>query len=579
MDLSNITLIVGLDGPHLKELRRTWPTWRQFKPDILQMPTVVFFDPTQVDPREASFLNEHPLIRWIPWRLEAARNQREKMISGFFHIAAREVSTPWYLKLDTDTVATGPGNWLQDQWFEKDASGKLPVFIAPRWSYTKPRYALDVLDDWADGVPELARFPRLNIGYNSNSRRVRSKRIISWFFLGQTDWTKGLLPWLDPGGRLPVPSHDTFLYYCAARRKERVIRLKMEATGFAHWRSRRIAKTLNTCADEEVKIVPRPLPSEAAPQRKEFDRGVIYYHSGTSCAVRMLVSLASLRKFYSGSVTIISVGPESLPYCRKIGGALGADVVTWEPDIPKGKNSILLGKTCLQLATPYLHSLMIDADTLVRGPVDELLDLVAECDFVVPRMANWSTKGRTIKARIAAWKQWVPDAVEPAIAFGAAVNTGVMAFHKRSSLLHEWIGLAILGRERFIPDEISCQLLLPRHPHRIVDARWNCSCRFGNPTHPDVRIIHYHGRKHCRPGLPFGGELWVAAFEEVLRDNVAGIREWMPSGDRMLKRFLKMRRAPEFPAITTVGPNVHAPLAELAAGSIGYFPAPTIQRV
>ena len=78
-----------------------------------------------------------------------------------------------------------------------------------------------------------------------------------------------------------------------------------------------------------------------------------------------------------------------------------------------------------------------------------------------------------------------------------------------------------------------------RHPHRVLNGRWNRSCKYDDPSAPDTRIIHFHGRKHCRPGLPYHGARWVSEFEALYRDNVADLRQWAPAGDRMLERHMR----------------------------------------
>jgi hypothetical protein len=240
MNLRDITLVLGVDAGHLEELRWAWASWLQFKPEILQMPLLVFYDAEQMTPDQATFLMRHPAIRWVPWAWTGGRNQREKMITGFVHISATEVTTPWYLKLDTDTMATREGPWLEPAWFNPDSHGRLPVFIASKWPYTKPRYAMDLLDDWGDSIPPLSEHPRLNLPYSSESNVIRHQRIISWFFIGNTEWTRAVYRWLGPEKRLPLPSQDTFLFYCAARQRQHYIRKRIGHYGWAHVRFRKL---------------------------------------------------------------------------------------------------------------------------------------------------------------------------------------------------------------------------------------------------------------------------------------------------------------------------------------------------
>lgn len=246
-DLETITLVLGLDAAHLEELRWTWPTWELCKPEVIKMRLIVFYDARHIDPAGVSFLNRHPRIRWIPWEMPDARDQREKMLTGYIHVPARYVETAWYLKLDTDAVATGSGEWLKNDWLEPDSRGRVAVFTSAKWSYSKPRYVIDVLDDWGDRIQGVSRYPRLDIPYSSASVRVKHRRIISWFFLGNTEWTQKVAEWLQPTGRMPWPSQDTFLFYCAKRTRRRMNRERMSKYHWAHtslWKIKGVAANL-----------------------------------------------------------------------------------------------------------------------------------------------------------------------------------------------------------------------------------------------------------------------------------------------------------------------------------------------
>ncbi len=525
MKLEDITLILGADAAHLEELKLVWPGWMRFKPELRAMPCVVFYDAAQVAPEDMAFMSGHPQVRFVPWDLPNAHSQREKMLTGFVHVPAREVQTPWYLKLDTDVVATGPGLWLNPEWFAANEAGELPVLIAPGWKYSKPRYVMDVLDDWADGLPAFAGTRRLDLPYTSESSMVRHPRIISWLFFGRTDWTREVAALCGPDGRMPVPSQDTFMSYCAVRMGLHHVRAKMSPFGWKHQRPRR----------RRIRAERR---GAIRPGGGNW-RGVIYYNSGTSCAARLLVSLASLREHYKGPVTLLSEGEASHPLCEKIGGALDAEVVRWESGVKPGKNAPFLAKTRLHLGTPYQTTVALDSDTLVVGPIDELFVLAERGMFCVAQLGKWRTQGRIIQARLRKWADILPDDLDAASQFGPAINTGVMAFCKGASIFKEWHDVAEQGREHFIPDEVSCQMMLHRHKHRILDGRWNRSCRHDDPDLPETRIIHYHGRKHCRPGLPFHSDKWVAAYDEVMRKNLADLSEWAPAGDRQLARHVK----------------------------------------
>jgi len=521
--------VLGVDRRHCEELRWVWPTWMRFKPELREMPAVVFHDVTQVRADTLSFLREHPNVRLVPWELPNAWNQRERMLTGFVQVPAREVTTPWYLKLDTDVIATGPGEWIKPEWFEPDAAGETPVFISSKWGYTKPRYVMDLLDDWGDNIPLLAGKPRLNLPYSSKDKRLKHRRIISWLFFGRTDWTREIAALTPADGRLPYPSQDSFLFYCAARLGKRHVRVGMADYQWAHKRLRQIKQIATTLGAS---------PAASASARKQ-ERGVIYYNIGTSCCMRLLVSLASLRRHYSGPVTILSEGVESHRLCEKIAKATNADLKEWNCGVEPGANTHYLAKTRYHLGTPFEITVALDSDTLITGSLDELFDITFASSFCVARFADWKSSGNTIAKRIRAWTTVAPSDIEPALQFGPAINAGVIAFRHDATLLVEWHPFALRGRDFFIPDEVSCQILLHRHPHRVLDSKWNRSCKYDDPGAADTRIIHYHGRKHCRPGLPYSGARWVAEFDALVRENTAEVRQWMPAGDRMLRRHLR----------------------------------------
>lgn len=240
MNLGEITLVLGLDAAHLEELRWTWPTWMRFKPELREMPALVFYDPAQIVPERVSFIREHPNVRWVPWEMPGARDQREKMLTGFVQVPAREVLTPWYLKLDTDAVATGPGPWIKEEWFLPGRRGRVATMVSSKWTYSKPHDVILRLDEWAKGVRQLRRYPALNLIGSPESNRVRHRRIISWIFFCQTAWTRQVAGWLAADGRLPHPSQDTFLFYCAKRMRRRIIRERMSAYHWQHTRLPRI---------------------------------------------------------------------------------------------------------------------------------------------------------------------------------------------------------------------------------------------------------------------------------------------------------------------------------------------------
>lgn len=270
--------------------------------------------------------------------------------------------------------------------------------------------------------------------------------------------------------------------------------------------------------------------------------GVIYFNTGTSCVARLAVSLSSLRQHYTGNVSILSIGDASHSICNTLAGVFDASLIEWQCNVAPGKNFNFLSKTCFHESSPYDLTVSIDSDTLILGPLDDLFQMAKSKEFCIAQFSNWTTSGKVYSKRIRQWAPIAEDKVIPALRFGPAINTGVMAFKKSASIFQKWGQLAERGRNFFIPDEVSCQLLLPEHAHAVISSDWNCSCKFDNPRRKSVRIIHYHGKKHCRPGLPFHSDLWVERFMTLMHSNVASIRGWMPAGDKHLVAYLDQYR-------------------------------------
>lgn len=184
-------------------------------------------------------------VPWPPTDTDYA-SQRERMLSGFVY-AADYVATPWWLKIDTDAVALRTEDWEPADWFARDPDADDPpdasfasgyyVWIASSWGYTKPADQMARLDDWADGVPELADRPRLDLPYTPGGKRCRHPRMASWLSFYRTDWTRwaaGLARSSVGPFKIPVPSQDGFHWYVSARRGNVGLRANMRRRGWTN---------------------------------------------------------------------------------------------------------------------------------------------------------------------------------------------------------------------------------------------------------------------------------------------------------------------------------------------------------
>ncbi len=243
MPIPDFTTVVGVDRKHLLQLHHTWPTWRKHKPMLLDHPMLVFYDRREVSVDRIRATVDHPKVTMISWppgpqEFEAeedgkwGRSQRYKMLAGFVHAPARYVQTDYWLKIDTDTIATGMNDWIDEQWFDDS-----PVIVASPWSFTKPADQMMKLDEWANKIYPLRKRPPLNLVPQEGWSRVRHSRIISWcgfFDTNFTDYCAQLADMFTGPCQLPVPSQDGYMWYCAERLGRNIGKARMKRRGWLH---------------------------------------------------------------------------------------------------------------------------------------------------------------------------------------------------------------------------------------------------------------------------------------------------------------------------------------------------------
>lgn len=266
-------------------------------------------------------------------------------------------------------------------------------------------------------------------------------------------------------------------------------------------------------------------------------RGILYFSLNQKCLVRLCISLYSLRKVYDGPVAILNGGGDD-GICQKIGNALDASVIDI-PIIQRRRHTAYCAKASLWRHSPFSTNLFLDADTVVVREPTLLFELAEQPPHLcVTRFANWTTTGKIVRGRIEKWRN-VPgaaDLVKKSLeAPRCAVNTGVMSWGEGAEpFLKDWEELTNAGWRCAFTDELAVQLLLRKHPHTILDARYNYSHKY--PIEAEPIIAHYHGNKTCRPGGAL--ESWFPLYEECLRKNVADINHWTPAGDPALTEYL-----------------------------------------
>lgn len=232
-DDPDFTVVLAVDANTLEELKLTFPTWEKHKPSLLASPWIVAYDDRFVWPEDLEFLSSKvpdlDLFPWPPpWAGEIAyENQRWRMLSAFIHAPVHRCRTDWYLKLDTDAIATGRPSWIEPDWFQGDA-----VVVASPWSYTKPASAVEWFDQWGDRHADLKGHPRLmqrdDLRFEKRKDRVKHSRhrFTSWVAFARKDFTRRVSA-MCPHFSLPCPTQDGLLWYCAER-----LRLPWQAVSF-----------------------------------------------------------------------------------------------------------------------------------------------------------------------------------------------------------------------------------------------------------------------------------------------------------------------------------------------------------
>lgn len=279
---------------------------------------------------------------------------------------------------------------------------------------------------------------------------------------------------------------------------------------------------------------------------------VLYFNRGTSCYIRLFVSIFSLRKHYSGAIKLMQQG-ELHPEITAVLGQLNVQVRF----IPETQDKVLVTKASLWRHMEDDYAMYLDADSIVNGPVDEFLNWTREWGFVATWFTGWLTTGAQMQRRIREWSTVAPQLVPSALAYGKAINSGIQGWSKGASILPAYEDLTrsgvTAGCNGLIVDEIALQLLLPQHRHYLADHAWNTSGAFGETKR--ARVVHYHGRKHCTANPRC--DLWKEHYFE-LKASLPEHAETLSKcwGDKRLDRFLAglSHRRKNMTVVTAVNP-------------------------
>lgn len=240
--IPKFTTVVGCDYLHIQEFRLVWQTWVKWHSEFLENPLLVVCDGVQSEGwwrRQLDSFIHHGDVTVVTHHAEDC-TQRAKMLSGLVFAPAKHVKTDWFLKIDTDVIATKcPNPWPLPDWFQGEPTA---VFTTPGWSYTKPAQLYLQLCHWASTKREFDGLPEVPAQVHRPEGKCYHKRIISWLMFGQTAFLQRCADLAsDTYPLLPSPSQDTYLWYVAERLGLKYNRHNMKQYGFGH-SSRRLPR-------------------------------------------------------------------------------------------------------------------------------------------------------------------------------------------------------------------------------------------------------------------------------------------------------------------------------------------------
>jgi hypothetical protein len=266
--------------------------------------------------------------------------------------------------------------------------------------------------------------------------------------------------------------------------------------------------------------------------------------------------------------------PESYEIAEKI--ALDSRIDAFCSDIKPEQRCRLIGgqpfdriRIMQERATKDV-GVYLDCDTIVSGSIQQLFQAAEAFGFVFTQFCDWVTTGRTISNRISRLLgiEGIPqDAVRRCLSTTLpSINTGIFACVPTSPILEEWYGYIEPAKHLFIGDEITAHVMvamgLPEQIKTVTDTvtdyiysdvgtalavaaggRWNCSPKYKPANLPEELVKVWHGHGDCftrEAKSPKGVAMWWPLFEEVHRQNIGGIHEWI---DTVQHKYFQQTKA------------------------------------
>lgn len=272
-----------------------------------------------------------------------------------------------------------------------------------------------------------------------------------------------------------------------------------------------------------------------------MSRGVVFFNFGNKCLARLFVAVHTLRRVYSGPVTIMLA--EKDEYNEEVAPIFEKEYncnIQWfdlEKTVKRNLKSVL--KPMFFENSPYETTIMFDGDLVFAQPFEEMWDWAEDKGWVVTHFMGWMSNGKSMSKRIenVLGDIFNEKQMNAALSGHPAVNVGVLACNrdKGRKLLRKWKQITTQAAGKFIADEIAMQGVYIWYDHFVADEKFNYSCHYGKLLN-EAKIIHYHGNKHT--GLHReSSRLWWAWVQNILTSKSYDLEKWLqadPDANRVL---------------------------------------------
>lgn len=256
--------------------------------------------------------------------------------------------------------------------------------------------------------------------------------------------------------------------------------------------------------------------------------GIIYINYGQSHIARMCVSITTLRRHYSGAVTVYcdNGGDKKLKTFFKKHKITVKTLKTRDPNLTKLE---ALKKT------KYDCALYIDSDTIIKDKLNHIFTAIKDNGLAIANYMDFRPTDSFIMDRLRVFKH-LTDLYDDAMNHPVAVTGGILGIQRNHPImnpLEQFTEYACDNNFKHAFDA-SLTLLSPQYDHWIMSAVNCMSSRYNNKG-LIPKIIHFHGNRHTVDDCPFAEE-WIMEFKKIKSEIPLG-------DDPQIKKLLNLQEA------------------------------------